>query len=79
LSHQAGNKGHIAREAIELGDKNRAFLLPRYGQRCGKLRPSVEGVGSPAGFYLSELAGDGDAFSVSEACDCRSLCFEAET
>jgi hypothetical protein len=79
LGHQAGNKGHVAREPIQLGHEDRTSLLPRCGQRCGKLGPSIEGVGSFAGLDLSELAYDLDIFGFSEPSDGRSLSFQAET
>jgi hypothetical protein len=54
LGHQARNEGHVTREPIELGNKYRTFRLPRCGQRCGKLRPSIKSVGALAGFDLGE-------------------------
>ena len=56
LGHQAGNEGHVAREAIELGNQHRTLRLARCGQRCGKLWPSIERIGALAGFDLGELA-----------------------
>jgi hypothetical protein len=54
-------------------------MLPRCGQRCGELWPSIESVGTFAGFDLGELGCDRDPFIFSEPSDCRSLCFQAET
>ena len=50
LGHQARYEGHVAGEPIELGHNDRALLLPPCGQRCGQLRPSVEGVAPLPGF-----------------------------
>ena len=55
LGHQAGNEGNVARKPIELGNEHRAFRLTRCGQRCGELRPPIEGVRALAGLDLSEL------------------------
>ena len=78
LGHQAGNEGHVARQAIELGDKHRTLRLARCGQRCGKLWPSVERISTFAGFDLGELGEQGDAFRLGKACDGGSLGFQAE-
>ena len=64
LGHQAGNEGHVAREAIELGNQHRTFRLARCGQRCGKLWPSIKRVGALAGFDLGELCKERDAFAL---------------
>ena len=61
LRHQAGNEGHVAREAIELGNKHRTLRLARCGQRCGKLWPSIKRIGAFAGFDLGELREERDA------------------
>jgi hypothetical protein len=79
LGYQAGNKRHVTREAIELGYQDRTFLLPRCGQRCGELRPSIESVSTFTGLHLGELGGDRDLFGFGEPSDRRSLSFEAET
>ena len=78
LGHQAGNEGHVAREAIELGDQHRTLRLARCGQRCGKLWPSIERVGALAGFDLGELGEQGDALGFGKARDRCSLSFQAE-
>jgi hypothetical protein len=44
LGHEAGNEGHVARQPIELGNDDWAFLPAPGGQRCRQLRPPVEGV-----------------------------------
>jgi len=44
LGHQAGNERHVAREAVELGDQHRAFVLARCDQRCCKLRPAINRI-----------------------------------
>jgi hypothetical protein len=64
LRHQAGNEGHVAGKAIELGHQDRTFLFARSGQRCGELWPSIESVCPFAGFDLGELANDRDALGL---------------
>jgi hypothetical protein len=54
LRHQPGNEGYVARKTIELGNQDRALLLAGSGQRCGELRPSIEGVCTFARFDLGE-------------------------
>ena len=76
---KAGDEGDITREPIELGNKHRAFRLPRRGQRCGKLGPSIERIGAFAGFDLGELREERDAFALRKSRDCRSLSLQAET
>ena len=43
-----------------LANYDRAFLLPPCGQRCGQLRPSIEGIAALAGLDLDELGGEVD-------------------
>ena len=73
LGHEAGNEGHVAGEPVELGHQDRTFLCPASGQRCGQLRPSVEGVGALARFRLDELAHYVEPFHVGESHDGRAL------
>jgi hypothetical protein len=54
-------------------------MLPRCGQRCGELWPSIESVSTFACLDLGVLAYDRDAFGFGEPSDCRSLSFQAET
>ncbi len=56
LRHQAGHKGHVAGKPVELGHNDRTFPLPPRGQRCGQLKPSVEGIGALARLDLKEFA-----------------------
>ena len=49
---------HVAREAVELGDRDRGFQRPRLRKRRRQLRPAVERVASLAGFDLDEFGGD---------------------
>ena len=58
MRHQAGNEMHVARETIELGDRDRAAQRPRLGERRRQLRPTIERVASLAGLDLDELGHD---------------------
>jgi hypothetical protein len=55
MRHQSGNEMHVAREAIEFGDQDRAPHRPRLGERRRQLRPAIERVASLAGLDLGEL------------------------
>jgi hypothetical protein len=67
---------HVTREPSSLATRTGHL---RCGQRCGELRPSVEGVGSLAGFDLCELAGNRDALALGKASHGCALSFQAET
>jgi hypothetical protein len=47
LGHQAGHKGHVARQSIKLGDNYAGLRSLRNGQRCRQLGARVDGVASP--------------------------------
>jgi hypothetical protein len=52
VRHQAGNEMHIARQAVKLGNEDRAFPLAGLGERCGKLRATVESIRAPARGFI---------------------------
>jgi hypothetical protein len=58
LRHQPGDKGHFAREPVELGDDDRA--LPRLAgcEGRGELWAPLQGVSSLAGLDLGELGAE---------------------
>ena len=58
LRHQAGDERDITRQAIELGDDDRALVGGRPLQRRLELRPALEGVGTLGGLDLGEGLGD---------------------
>ena len=66
LRHKTGDERHVARQPIELGDSDFAFLFLRRLQRRLQLWPSVERVRALAGFNLGELGDDLEAFSRGE-------------
>ena len=59
MRHQSGNEMHVAREPIELGYRDGAFLpvTAGFGERGGQLRP-LDRVSVLAGFDLDRLALD---------------------
>jgi len=79
LGHQAGNESHVARKPIQLGHQDRTFLLTRCSRRARELGPSIESVGSLAGFDLSELTGKADALGFSKTSGSCSLSLQAKS
>jgi len=55
MRHQAGDGMDIAREAIELCDRDRATQRSGLSERRRQLRPTVERVDSLAGLDLDEF------------------------
>jgi hypothetical protein len=78
LGHQPGHKGHVPREAVELGNNDRASVGAPNGQRCGELRAAVQGIGTLAGLDLDELGGQHKALGLGKALNRGSLRFYAE-
>src|SRR5580658_10055582 len=64
MRHQAGNEMHIARETVELCDRNRTAQLTRLGERRRQLWPTIERVASLAGFDFDECGDDFKPFIV---------------
>jgi hypothetical protein len=58
VRHEAADETHVAGQAIQLCDKNRAFELPGLGECGGELRATIQRVRSLAGFHIDELGGD---------------------
>src|SRR3984957_5605929 len=79
MRHQTGNEMHVAREAIELGDHDRASHRPRFGERRRQLRPAVERVASLASFDLDEFGHDIETHFLREPGQRFPLRFDAET
>jgi hypothetical protein len=69
LGHQAGHKGDVARQAVQLGNNYAAFRSLRGGQRCGELRASVQGIAALAGFGFNILSGNHDGFGGRKSLD----------
>ena len=78
LGHQARYEGHVAGKPVELGHDDRALLLPPRGQRCGQLRPSVEGIAPLPRFDLDEFGDQLEAFGRGEPDDGLPLGLDAE-
>jgi hypothetical protein len=58
MRHQAGNEMHVARETVELGDRDRATQRARLGERRRQLGPTIERVASLARLDFNKLGGD---------------------
>jgi hypothetical protein len=73
LGHQAGHKGHVARQAVELGYNYAALRNLCGGQRCGQLRAPVQGVGALPGFGFDKLSSNSERLASGEVIDGGSL------
>jgi hypothetical protein len=78
LSHQPGDEGNVAGEAIELGDDDRAFAGLAGCQRRSELWSPFQGVGALAGLDLRELGDQRVALGLGEPGDCCALGLDAE-
>jgi hypothetical protein len=58
LRHEAGNEGHVPRQAIELGDQHCASLRAGRRQGCGELGPAIQRIGSPTCLGFRKLGND---------------------
>jgi hypothetical protein len=63
---------HIARQAVKLGNEDRAFPRAGLGERRGELRATVESIRAFAGFDLDMLGGDLEALGSGESECCAS-------
>lgn len=79
LRHQPGDEVDIARQAVELGDDNRASHLSRLRQCCGEHWTAMECVAPLPGLDLDQFGHDGVALSVAEAADAVALRFKTKT
>jgi hypothetical protein len=77
LRHQAGYKGHVARQSVELGYNYAALRSLCRGQRCGQLGAPVQGICALAGFSLDVFGHDGQGFPGGKALHGRALGFKA--
>jgi|SRR5882762_7249809 hypothetical protein len=73
LGHQAGHKGHVARQAVELGNNYAALRSLCRGQRCGQLRAPIQGVRALPAFGFDKLGGNSEAFASGKMIDGGSL------
>ena len=71
VRHEAGDEGHIAREAVELGDNYRALCLARASKSRRQLGPAVERIGALSRLDLDMLANDLDPLGLREPLDGR--------
>jgi hypothetical protein len=78
LSHEAGDEGNVAREAIELRDQDAASGLPGGCQRSSELRAPIESVGTLASLGLDELGNDPEILCFDEAFDGGPLRLNAQ-
>jgi hypothetical protein len=69
LGHQAGHKGHVARQAVELGNNYAALRSLCRGQRCGQLRAPIQGVRALPAFGFDKLGGNSEAFASGKMID----------
>ncbi len=58
LSHQTGDKGHIAGKPVQLGDNYAAFRSFCCSQGNGELGTPFERIRSLASFEFNELGGE---------------------
>jgi hypothetical protein len=63
---------HVAREAIELGDRYRATQCPCLRERCRELRATIERVASLASLNLDERRSNALGISFGEGRAARS-------
>jgi hypothetical protein len=78
LRHERRDERDVAAQPVELGNADgRLGTLGRL-QRCRKLRPASERVGTLAGLDLGVFRGDLEAFRLRERGDGGALRFEAE-
>jgi hypothetical protein len=66
MSHEPGNEVDIARQAVELGDRDWAALRPRLCERRRQLRSTIERIAPFACFDLDELGGNVEALARRE-------------
>ena len=77
LRHQAGYKGNVARQAVELGNNYAALRSLCRGQRCGQLRAPIQGVRALPAFGFDKLGGNSEAFASGKMIDGGSLGIKA--
>ena len=70
---------HVARQAIQLRNNNRAFELAGLGEGGGELRAAIKCVRPLPGFDLDELGGDLEILGGGEPGEGFPLCGQAET
>jgi len=78
LGHQARYEGHVARQAVELGNNDRTLASPPRGERCRELRPPVEGICPLPRFDLDELDREVEGFGRRKPRDGIALGLDAE-
>jgi hypothetical protein len=79
LSHESGNEGDVAREAVELRDDDRALARLAGREGSSELRATLQGVGSLAGLDLRELPFHLVVFHLGEPGDGGALGFDAQS
>src|ERR1700688_2622182 len=79
LRHQAGDKGHVARKAIELRNDYAAFRRLCCGQGGCQTRAPVQGVSALAGFDFDELGSNCERLGCGKALDGGPLGIKAKT
>jgi hypothetical protein len=79
LRHQAGDKGHVARKAIELRNDYAAFRSLCCGQGGCQTRAPVQGVSALAGFDFDELGSNCERLGCGKALDGGPLGIKAKT
>ena len=69
VHHEAGNKVHVAAQAVELGDHDRPLDLAGGPDGGGELGAPLQGVGPLAGFDLRVLLADREVLPPAEPGD----------
>ncbi|SIT35289.1 hypothetical protein BN2475_40098 [Paraburkholderia ribeironis] len=77
--HQAGNERDVARQAIELRDKQARAGLAAHLKRCAKLRAPGDRIKALTGFSLDELTDQFPLATVEESGGGFPLGFETQT
>ena len=80
VRHQAGNEMDVSAQAIELGNRHRAFTVPAgLGESGGELRAALDRIRAFAGLDLDEFADDLVTLGGGETGDGRALGIDPET
>jgi hypothetical protein len=79
LSHQSGDKGDVARKAVQVRNDYAALVTLCGGQRRGQLGPPFQGVSTLSGLGLDVLGDDLKPFGFGKSSDGGALRFDSET
>ena len=69
---------HVARQAVEFGDQYGHLGFAGCLQRCGQLRPTLQGICTRARFDFLVHLSDAQAFRLGKASNRGALRFQSE-